>query len=339
MSNLEPFEKLQHPISEKSAKFQHPISAAHIASGASTSSGGTFRNKWIPRLFILAIAPSIAMIIALLFFPQSQIAKCPLLVPSGSSETATGLPPRTDSSESPLPIIDISGHLFEVNNTTVFRPPIPESESGLSLIFLGIVLDVRSGLGYYGPEGAYYNLTKDGIDVTRGLLLSSLVPENLTDDISDLLGVEGKEKIRNQLTQWLSFFLNKYPQKGVLVGRYWTLEGQPTTEWLEIVSLLRERLVDMDDTIIPRMFECQLGERGDDLGEHQLGRLSVFCAPNEGVPKIIRHRGKSQCACVDENEIFSVKTPQFAVVHFDDCNDDSSICWPMEFELDSGGPV
>jgi len=277
---------------------------------------------WIPRFFIAAIAPSIAMIFALLFFPESDIAKCPLFVP-------TILPQQTNIPEDDtLPIIDIEGHLFSINNTVVMNAPIAQSESGIFLIFLGIILDVRSGRSYYGREGSYHNLTRKGMDVSRALLMSKLDDEFLTDDISDL----SDNEIRKNMVQWLTFFLNKYPQVGVLVGRYFDSTGEPTSEWLGLISKLgrRDSMDNGESSKTPKIFPC--------IFKTQDGRESVSCDSADTpsgllVPKIIRHRGKSRCACVDEDEIFSVKTGKYAVVHFDDCSDDSTICWPIEFEL------
>ena len=256
---------------------------------------GSFRDKWIPRLFILAIAPSVAMVIALLLYPETS-SKCPLFV---------------DQSFSNQFVMTVNSGKFGINNSNVVPLPLPAGEY---LVFLGIVLDVRSGAAFYGKEGGYSALA-NGRDSTRALLTSSLKDEDMTEDIDDVI-----EKFENQLHQWLIFFLNKYPQIGVVQGKYWDAQGKPTAVMETIVAKLGE--AKEKPSVKPfAMDACRTSNN------------TVSCTNPILVPKIRRSRGQSSCVCVNENEIFAVKTTDFVVVHFTECQDRGKVCHIQPFEL------
>jgi len=267
----------------------------------------TFRENWIPRLFILSLLPAFVMLLALILYPTSDLAKCPFLVHKQPLQVSN---PSTDLS------ISIQGHIFAINNTMVYSQPI-DPHNGTRLVFLGIVLDVTSGEVFYGsPDGAYHNLTTDGVDTTRALLMSSLDPKNLNDDLDDF----EPNTLRDRLVQWLPFFLNKYPQLGVAQGKFFTQSGEPTNLWTSIVGLLSGDS-STHHSSIPSTTDCVVN--GD----------SVSCSSSNHRPKIIRHRGTSRCVCGIEGEIFASKSPLFTVVHFENCNDESTVCWPKIYEL------
>ncbi len=257
---------------------------------------------------MLSLAPAFVMLLALIFYPTSELAKCPLLVPK--------IPPHENSPLSSTDLsITIQGHIFPVNNTAVFSQPI-DTQNGSRLVFLGMVLDVTSGAVFYGPpDGAYQNLTRDGVDTTRALLMSSLDEINLNDYLDDF----DPDTLRDRLIQWLPFFLNKYPQLGVVQGKFFNPSGEPTKVWLDIVDGLAT--VPFDNSTVPSFEEC-MNSSG-----------SVSCVSPTHRPKIIRHRGTSRCACGIEEELFGSKSPLFTVVHFEDCNDESTICRPKIYEL------
>ena len=265
----------------------------------------SFRQVWIPRFFILSLVPALVTLIALVFYPTSDLAKCPLL-----TSPNLGIHHSTTSDLS----IIIQGHIFHINNSLIFTPPL-EQRDGSRLVFLGLVFDVTSGVVFYGAQnGAYYNLTKDGIDITRALLVSNLDEANLNDNIADI------ENLKSNLFQWLPFLLNKYPQIGVLVGQFFTPYGQPTNLWSTVTGALSPSVPNNNRTI-PHTEDCTFSLN------------SVSCETIELRPKIIRHRGVSKCACANEDEIFGFKSPIFTVVHFEHCNDDSTTCWPKSYEL------
>jgi hypothetical protein len=266
-------------------------------------------SKWIRGLFIGAVAPSIAMIIALLWYPESDIARCPLFQQDSLLAKATQALPNQY-------ILRIDESVFPINNLTVVPLPVAKGEY---LVFLGIVLDVRSGSMFYGQEGGYSALA-NGKDSTRALLLSSLKEEDMREDI-------GPETVDDQLIgklkQWLSFFLNKYPQKGVVEGMYWTAEGKAKQEFLKLVSPLSGGSHEREDPVMsPRIEKC--------LHVHD---NQVKCMNGKLIPKIQRTRGFSRCVCVDGNEIFGVKTNDFVIVHFQNCTSQERICTIMDFEL------
>ena len=280
---------------------------------------GTFREIWIPRIFIASLAPAFVMLIALIFFPSSELAKCPLFVPKVAQPISSA--PLSPISPNDQLSITIQGHIFHINNSNIFAQPL-ETRDGSRLVFLGIVFDVTSGMVFYGaPNGAYYNLTKDGVDVTRALLVSSLDPINLTDNLDDF----EPKTLKDRLVQWLPFFLNKYPQLGVVEGKFFTHFKTPTKIWQDIVQLLGTVPPNSHSAQVPYTEDC-IRKSDDDN--------SVSCSSPNHRPKILRHRGKSRCVCGVEDELFaSSKSLQFTIVHFENCNDESTICWPKTYEL------
>ena len=269
---------------------------------------GRVKDVWIPRLFIAALLPSVVMLIALVFYPESELARCPLWV-----KDLTG----SDSEEPVLPgqyVIDIQGSLFPINNLNVMPSPV---KSGDNLVFLGIVLDVRSGAAFYTGEGGYSALAS-GVDSTRALLLSSLKPEDMVEDITD----QPVEDLRKKLVQWLGFFLNKYRVVGVVIGKYWNIDGSPTPYFLALTELLKDSEQNKDEiSKRPVMERCKID------------RNEVSCGNNRLVPKIKRSRGRSECVCVDSNTVFAYKTTEFVVVHFQNCTDMEKRCFVGDFEL------
>ena len=264
--------------------------------------GMSWKEKWIPRLFMVAMVPSIAMIVALLWFPQSEIAKCPLLVQQAGTVT---------SGQSTFSL-NINGAKFPIANANVL--PAPLSSEGDVLVFLGVVLDVTSGVAFYGPDGGYHALAC-GKDATRALLLSSLDEMDMIEDISD----QPKGALREKLRQWLSFFLNKYPQLGVVEGIYWDSTGGPTPALLELAHLVSG---EPSQPVKVTMKPCVTAADN-----------SRSCASQRLVPKIKRQRGNSECVCVDENKVFSEKTEEFVIIHFEDCDPGHRVCRPENFEL------
>jgi hypothetical protein len=246
-------------------------------------------------LFILAIAPSVAMIIALLIYPDTW-TKCPMFVENSFQNQY---------------VMTINSGKFGINNSHVLPLPVP---SGEYLVFLGIVLDVRSGAAFYGKDGGYSALA-NGRDATRALLTSSLKAEDMTEDIDDVI-----EKHKNQMHQWLVFFLNKYPQIGVVEGKYWNGKGQPTAMMEAIVAKLGQ----LSHKVSSKTYKMDACTRNNE---------TVSCKDPVLVPKIRRSRGKSSCVCVNENEIYAVETTDFVIVHFSDCENKGKVCHRKPFEI------
>ncbi len=265
------------------------------------------KEVWIPRLFIAAMVPSVLMVLALIFLPSSELAKCPWLVDSGDVMLAQGI--------QALPgqfVMRIEGASFPVNNLLVISPPVTPGDH---LVFLGIVLDVRSGAAFYRADGGYSGLA-NGRDATRALLLSSLKEEDMSEDLSD----QDVSELKPKLKQWLTFFLNKYPQQGVLVGSYWDASGQPTDLLKQLIGVLDSNAGSSEEKRYV-MEECVVNNS------------EVSCKGHILVPKIRRTRGLSKCVCVNENEIFSVQTSDFVIVHFDKCDERGKTCTIAHYEL------
>lgn len=63
-------------------------------------------------------------------------------------------------------------------------------------------------------------------------------------------------------------------------------------------------------------------------------KTEVTCGGSKGLkPKIKRSRGKAIRVCVNESEIFSVKTTDFFLDHFNSCHEDGSTCTVDSYEL------
>lgn len=168
-------------------------------------------SNLIKSAFIVAVAPAVGMIFLLLFYPESQLASCPLMKRSAL-------------------VLSINGFKgFEINQTRL----VDVSSDGSRLGFLGLVLNVSSATAFYGKGKAYHALAC-GKDVTRALVTSSLSNSDLNENIEDI----PKGKVKEQLKQWLPFLLNKYPQIGVLEGAYFDASGRPTALFLEYTKLI-----------------------------------------------------------------------------------------------------
>jgi hypothetical protein len=251
-------------------------------------------SPWLPRLFAAAMIPSIIMILAMLFYPD--MGKCPWMAPTGSVGTEG-------------PYFSINGSRLHVNNSRVLTT-LPSD--GLYLILLGSVFDVRSAEMHYGPDGGYHALA-NGFDATKMLIASDLSLGADDDDLDSVAA--GKQK--ESLVQWIPFFFHKYPQIGVMNGRYFDKSGQPTKFWNQINELVETGGIAPRDP--KRSLEPCVSPSSSSVG----------CTHPEHVPKMIRRHGKSSCACIEE--VFN--SPDFVVVHFEKCENDEKICFPNKSEL------
>ena len=246
------------------------------------------------------------MLLALLVYPESELAKCPIL--------NTSIITASNNHQNVLGI-SINDSRFHLNLHIITSP----FTGGSQLVLLGLVFDVTSAQAFYGP-GKPYNLLASGKDVTRALLKSSLAVDDMHEDVSDI----PKGEFREKLKQWLPFFLNKYVQVGVVKGMYFDSHGNPSALFLEYTNLLQSTIHQASPAPVPVSTEqCIFTENPE----------TVSCAARELRPKIKRSRGKGSCVCVDENEAFSVKSDDHVFVHFQNCTEDGSVCTVYSFEL------
>ncbi|CAJ0942444.1 unnamed protein product, partial [Mesorhabditis belari] len=97
------------------------------------------------------------------------------------------------------------------------------------LAILGRVYDVDKGKKHYGKGGGYsFFAGKDG---SRAFVSGDFTPNGLIDDLSglghdDLLGIR----------DWVSFYEKDYTLIGVVTGRYYDAQGNPTDELKDVLA-------------------------------------------------------------------------------------------------------
>lgn len=94
---------------------------------------------------------------------------------------------------------------------------------GLYLAVLGRVYDVSKGAEHYRPGGGYSQFA--GRDASRAYITGEFTEEGLTDDLN---GITDENLLA--FSQWVDFYEKDYTFVGKLAGRYYTNEGQPTSE-------------------------------------------------------------------------------------------------------------
>ncbi|EZA62443.1 hypothetical protein DMN91_004014 [Ooceraea biroi] len=171
-------------------------------------------------------------------------------------------------------------------------------ESGLYLSILGQVFDVTKGEKHYGPSGSYHAFI--GRDASLAFITGEFDEQGLTDDVSSLSVRQVKA-----LDDWLQFYNENYVYKGKLYGRYYNLDGSPTTETDRVQEkvLLARKEKSLDDEQ-KRMFPpCNI-EWNADTG------TVLWCTKRSGgidrdwvgVPRMLfesaNKQAASRCACV-----------------------------------------
>ncbi|XP_077532795.1 neuferricin-like [Haemaphysalis longicornis] len=94
---------------------------------------------------------------------------------------------------------------------------------GLYLAVLGRVYDVSKGAEHYRPGGGYAQFA--GKDASRAYITGEFTEEGLTDDLTGM-----SDDSLLSFTQWVDFYEKDYRFVGKLAGRYYTNDGQPTSE-------------------------------------------------------------------------------------------------------------
>lgn len=97
-----------------------------------------------------------------------------------------------------------------------------EGSKGLYLVILGHVYDVQSGAKHYGP-GESYNMFV-GHDASRSFISGDF--EQYDPEMADVSSLTDAE-IRS-IVKWKSFYDEKYPYVGKVIGRYFDQRGEPT---------------------------------------------------------------------------------------------------------------
>ncbi|KJH48940.1 cytochrome b5-like Heme/Steroid binding domain protein [Dictyocaulus viviparus] len=106
------------------------------------------------------------------------------------------------------------------------------SSRPIYLAILGRVYNVDKGKKHYGVGGGYHFFA--GRDATRAFVTGDFTEAGLIDDTSglsheDLLGIR----------DWVSFYEKDYKLVGVLVGRYYDINGNPTDELHNVLGRIQ----------------------------------------------------------------------------------------------------
>ncbi|KAJ2909705.1 Dihydrodipicolinate synthase [Coemansia aciculifera] len=99
----------------------------------------------------------------------------------------------------------------------------------LHIAVRGVVYDVSTARGFYGPGGPYANFA--GRDASRGLALGAFDTSILTDLDDPIDTLEDLDKAENEaLDEWATFFKGKYVPVGRLVDEPMTPERKAALE-------------------------------------------------------------------------------------------------------------
>ncbi|XP_054482314.1 neuferricin [Anoplopoma fimbria] len=108
-----------------------------------------------------------------------------------------------------------------------------EGSKGLQLAILGQVFDVLKGHKHYGPGGAYHCMA--GKDASLAFITGDFTESGVTDDVSSLSPLQVMA-----LYDWLAFYERDYQSVGLLIGRFYSENGQPTEALLQAQASLAE---------------------------------------------------------------------------------------------------
>jgi len=104
------------------------------------------RARFSP-LHALVAACSLALLLPFIIDPQSPFPPLPTFLSSLTS--ATPGPQQQPARPSPPTHFTIQGAVFPINNSLV-HASLPVGSPGLQIVFVGVVLDVRSASVFYG---------------------------------------------------------------------------------------------------------------------------------------------------------------------------------------------
>lgn len=196
-----------------------------------------------------------------------------------------------------------------------------EGSRGLYLAILGQVFDVHKGHKHYGPGGAYHSFA--GKDASLAFITGDFTESGLVDDVSSLSPLQVVA-----LYDWLAFYQRQYQHVGLVVGRFYNENGQPTEALREVEELLAEgqRLKSQSEAEKVRFPACN--------SEWSTGRGGrVWCSTKSGrvirawtgVPRKLYSpvSGHVQCVCIKDPSAAS-EDPRLQ--KYDGCPSDADSC-------------
>uniref|UniRef100_A0A0K0DBP2 Cytochrome b5 heme-binding domain-containing protein n=1 Tax=Angiostrongylus cantonensis TaxID=6313 RepID=A0A0K0DBP2_ANGCA len=164
------------------------------------------------------------------------------------------------------------------------------------LAILGRVYNVDKGKKHYGKDGGYHFFA--GRDATRAFVSGDFTEAGLVDNTDglsheDLLGIR----------DWVLFYEKEYKLVGVLVGRYYDINGNPTNELREVLGRMQTAIEWKES----RAAEAEVFPPCNSEWHHNSGGR-VWCSMKSGgiqrdwagVPRLLYDPNTKQqrCACV-----------------------------------------
>jgi len=170
-----------------------------------------------------------------------------------------------------------------------------DGSPGLYLAILGQVYDVETGKEYYAPGNGYHFFV--GKDGARAFVSGQFDDAGLTDDVTgmthgDYLG----------LKEWVEFYETDYKRVGVLVGRYFTSNGEVTEEWKTLQANISAAIQDRENKDVEKQVFPPCNIEWSKENGHR-----VWCTKKSGgiirnwsgLPRRLFYPGRSErCACV-----------------------------------------
>jgi len=174
------------------------------------------------------------------------------------------------------------------------------SGKGPYLAFLGHVFDVSKGKEHYGPGGGYSFFA--GRDASRAYVTGEFDEKGLSDDV---MGLETDSYLG--LEEWLTFYKSDYMQVGVLAGRYFDADGEPT----EYTRQVRHLVEAAEAAKAAKLEEHDVFPPCNSAWSQDKGH-KVWCTNKSGgidrtwvgVPRRLfrpAHDGQERCACVKDS--------------------------------------
>lgn len=196
-----------------------------------------------------------------------------------------------------------------------------ETQSDLFLAVLGTVFNVTEGNRHYKKGAAYhYFIGKDG---SRALVTGNFKDES--DEKDHVMDLSCNDLLT--LVHWRNTFKKKYIEVGVLIGRFYDIDGQETVYMKEFVNKIKQCEVEKEvsrreDQKYP---PCNIAWSADE-------GTKVWCTKSSGgvkrswigVPRQLFTPGveKPRCVCLNEVESDAVGL----IKEYDNCPKSSTEC-------------
>ncbi|KAA8526183.1 hypothetical protein F0562_008078 [Nyssa sinensis] len=162
---------------------------------------------------------------------------------------------------------------------------------------LGSVFDVTKGKTHYGVGGGYNHFA--GRDASRAFISGNFTGDGLTDSLRGLSSTEVKSVV-----EWRDFYFRTYTFVGMLVGRYYDSQGNPTKylKGVEAKAARGAQLMEKQKKEEAKQTSCNSRWSQEEGSE-------VWC--DTGHPRLVQRpleialTGKmsKRCACFKEDEL------------------------------------